>query len=211
MRTCPLIIVGLGETAQMAYEQYFLPAWPSRPIRFAVDEAYLPPDRALLGCPVLCLDDLPAPDGVEVFVAIPDNAGRRAVYERLLARGYHFATYIHPSCTVGPHVSIGQNVLIQEDNRIQYYAEVGDNCLLWAGNHIGHRTTIAAHCFLASEITISGFCQIGEQSYIGVGAWFRDKVQIGPHAIVGAGAGVTKDLPGHQTYIGTPARAMEAR
>ncbi|NEL27981.1 MAG: sugar O-acyltransferase, partial [Xanthomonas perforans] len=73
---------------------------------------------------------------------------------------------------------IGANCFLFEGNVIQPFTRIGDNCILWSGNHIGHRTVVQDNVFIASHVVISGYCEIGRGSFIGVNATLSDKVRI---------------------------------
>jgi carbonic anhydrase/acetyltransferase-like protein (isoleucine patch superfamily) len=65
--------------------------------------------------------------------------------------------------------------------------------ILWSGNHIGHDSTIEDHVFIASHAVVSGNCRIGESSFVGVNATFRDGITVAPRCVIGAGALIMKD------------------
>ena len=75
----------------------------------------------------------------------------------------------------------------------------------WSGNHIGYRSVVRDHCFVTLDVVISGFCEIGESSFLGVDACLGGGLKVG-HAVVGAGAVVVKDLPPHGVCVGNRAR-----
>ena len=107
----------------------------------------------------------------------------------------------------GFNVEIGENAFIFENNVLQHKVRIGDDVVLWSGNHVGHRTVVHDHCFIASHVVISGFCEIGESSFVGVNATFSDGVKTGSDVVVGAGAVVIRDLEARGVYVGNPARA----
>jgi carbonic anhydrase/acetyltransferase-like protein (isoleucine patch superfamily) len=83
--------------------------------------------------------------------------------------------------------------------------------VLWSGNHVGHRTVIEDHVFVSSHAVISGYCHIGEGSFIGVNATFNDHVKIAPYNVIGAGALVTRDTEPGRVYVGSPAKPVPNR
>ena len=105
--------------------------------------------------------------------------------------------------------SAGENCFILEKNNIQPMVKIGNNVILWSANHIGHRTVIRDHAYLASNICISGFCDIGERSWIGVGANFRDYCKVGADCFITMGAQVTaREVPAGSVVTGTPATVL---
>jgi acetyltransferase-like isoleucine patch superfamily enzyme len=57
-------------------------------------------------------------------------------------------------------------------------------------------------------VVISGFCEIGASSFIGVNATFNDKVKIGQDGIIGSGAVVVRDTEPGKVYVGNPAKPL---
>jgi acetyltransferase-like isoleucine patch superfamily enzyme len=49
---------------------------------------------------------------------------------------------------------------------------------------------------------ISGFCEIGEYSFMGVNATVSNNISIGNNCTVGAGAIIVGDIPDNKTVIG---------
>ena len=73
---------------------------------------------------------------------------------------------------------------------------------------VGHRTVVRDHVFVASHAVISGFCEIGESSFVGVNATFNDGVKVAADNVIGSGALVVRDTEPGKVYVGSPARAL---
>ena len=71
--------------------------------------------------------------------------------------------------------------------------KVGNNVVLWSGNHIGHHTRIQDHCFISSHVVVSGFCDIGPSSFLGVNATIANNVSIGADNWLSPSVTVLKD------------------
>lgn len=200
----PLVIVGAGELAQIAYE-YFTYDSDYTVAAFSVEKDYLT-ESQLFGLPIIPYDDLETlfpPSDVKVFVAIPSsqlNRLRTRFYLDLKKRGYEFATYISSRAFVWRNAKIGENTFIFENNVIQPFVTIGNNCILWSGNHIGHRTVIHDNVFIASHAVISGYCQIKDNCFIGVNATFADNVTVEADCVIGAGATILKNTEEGKIY-----------
>jgi sugar O-acyltransferase (sialic acid O-acetyltransferase NeuD family) len=205
------VIVGLGETAEMAHG-YFTHDSPETVVAFSADDQYVAEDR-FCGLPVIGLSELPSAFPAEtnrVFVAVSStqlNRVRARLYDRVKAVGYECASYVSSKAFVWNNVVIGDNAFILENNVLQHRVRIGDNVILWSGNHIGHQSVIGDHCFVSSHVVISGFCAIGRSCFLGVNCCFADGVTVGEDAVVGMGAVVVRDLAGRGVYLGNPARA----
>jgi sugar O-acyltransferase (sialic acid O-acetyltransferase NeuD family) len=207
-----LVIIGDGETAQLACE-YFTHDSDLTVAGFAVEERFKKVEN-LYGLPVVPLEALEerfGPDDHAAFVAISYtqlNRVRTRLYEQIKGRGYSFASYVSSRAFVWRTAKIGENCFILENNVIQHGVTIEDNVYLWSGNHIGHQTVIHRNTYVASHVVISGFCEIGANSFIGVNAAFNDKVKVGEDCIIGAGAMVIKNTEPGMVYVGNPAKPL---
>jgi len=178
-----LVIVGDSAFAEIAYE-YF--QWDSNysVVAFAVESTYLTKD-SLIGIPVISfekINEIYPPDNHEVFVAVVYtqlNRLRARLADESRSKGYALASYVSSRAFVWRNVEIGEHCFIFEDNTLQPFVKLGKNIVLWSGNHIGHHTTIRDHCFVSSHVVISGFCDIGESSFLGVNSTISNNVNIG--------------------------------
>jgi sugar O-acyltransferase (sialic acid O-acetyltransferase NeuD family) len=208
-----IVVVGAGEQAAIACE-YFTHDSAETVSGFAVEGAYLD-RRELYGLPVVALEEIESHFPAErhrAFVAVSStklNRVRTRLYEQVKQRGYSFATYVSSRAFVWHNVEIGENSMVFENNVLQHQVEVGDNAVLWSGNHVGHQTHIEDHCFITSHVVISGFCEVGRSSFMGVNSCVADNVKIGDDCVVGAGAVVVKDCDRARVYVGNPARALD--
>ena len=141
-----LIIIGAGETAQIAYE-YFTHDSEYEVVAFCVEEEYLELDT-LYSLPVIPYEKIEhhfPPSDYYAFVAISYtqlNKIRERIYNSAKTKGYKFATYISSHAFVWHNVEIGANCFIFENNVLQHKVRIGNNVILWSGSHINHRTVI---------------------------------------------------------------------
>jgi len=202
-----IIIFGGGETALLAHE-YFTHDSGYRVVAFSMDKEYIKQSE-LMGLPVLAVEEVVlrfSPIEFQGFVAASStklNRVRRDLYNRVLALGYDLVSYISTKAFVWPNAKIGKNCFILENNTIQPFTEVGNNVVMWSGNHLGHRSIIRDHCFISSHCVISGFCEVGENSFLGVNCTLEDNVKLGKDNFLGANALIrksTKDKTIYQEY-----------
>ena len=205
----PLVIIGNGEIAEMAFE-YFDADSEREIAAFSIGAEYIK-EPTLNGRPVTPLEtltDTHPPDAFDAFVAIGDgqlNRLRREHVDGCKAMGYALASYVSSKAFVWRNVEIGENCFILEHNVLQPFTRIGDNVTLWSGNHIGHRSVIEDDVFLASHICVSGFCRIGARSFVGVNASFAAHVEVGADNFIAMGAAVTKSTEPDGVYMGMPA------
>lgn len=210
-----LIIVGLGETAELATD-YFQSDSCYEVCAYAAEEKYLEralPERTLLECPAIPLEKLTEsypPSEYEAFVAMAYghlNHDRAKMYETVKAMGYRLASYVSSRAFVANKAHIGDNCFILENNVIQRNVKIGNDVVLWSGNHIGHRSIIGNHVFLSSHVAVSGFCQIGDYSFLGINSCLGDNITIGKNNFIGGGVSLMHDTKDNEVYRVLPIKA----
>lgn len=209
-KTRQLVIVGAGETANLAYE-YFTYDSEYEAVAFAVDPEYVGEGK-FLDLPLVAIDkmgELYPPEKVEAFVAFGSgelNYQRDRMCARVKAMGYRFASYVSSRAFVWRNVKIGENCFILEDNTLQPFTEVGDDVVMWSGNHLGHQSKIGSHCFVTSHVVISGFCSVGEHTFIGVNTSVADHTVIGADNFIAMGSAISGKTGDNEVWRGSPAK-----
>ena len=208
-----LIIVGAGETAQIAYE-YFTHDSPHTVAAFAVEGAHVT-KRELYGLPVIALEtlvDSHPSDAFGAYVAISYtglNRLRRRLFHIVKDLGFRCESYVSSRAFVWPNAGIGENCFVFESCVLQHHANLGNDVTLWAGATVTHRSTIGNDCFIASGAVINGMARIGERCFIGANSSIGNHLSIADDTVIGMGAVVTKsiDEPG-RVWVGSPARPL---
>jgi sugar O-acyltransferase (sialic acid O-acetyltransferase NeuD family) len=207
-----LVIIGDGETAEIAYE-YFTHDSNYEVAAFSIEKEFIKKET-LFGLPVIPFEDIENlynPKNYRAFVAVSSsklNRVRTKLYEQTKAKGYSLASYVSSKAFVWRNVEIGENCFILENNVIQYCAKIGNNVTLWSGNHVGHRSAIGDNCFVCSQVTIAGFCEIGQNCFLGINSCLVDGLKIAKDCVVGAGAVVLEDTFEGLVYVGNPAKPL---
>lgn len=207
-----LVIIGEGETAQLAYS-YFNSDTDFEVTGFSAEEKYMR-NQQLLGLPVVAFEELELtfnPETHWAFVAISYtqlNRLRSRLYQETKKKGYRLATYISPQACVAKDVKVGDNCFILEKAVVQRGAKIGDNVTIWIGSAVGHRSRIGNNCFISTHVAVSGFCEIGDNCFLGVNSCTADKIRTADDCIVGAGAVIIKDAVPSGVFVGNPAKAL---
>jgi len=193
-----IIIFGAGQIADVA-RVYIETHGPHRVVGFVVDGGFQSA-RELAGRPVVAWETLEShfpPDRVELLGPLSYrrlNELRRDRYLEGKARGYRFASFVHPASHVYTS-DIGENSFILEANVIQPFVRIGHSAMIWSGNHIGHHATIGDDCFLASNITIGSNVVIGNECLIAGRSGINANVTVGAQAYIGSYAQVSRNVP----------------
>lgn len=213
MKKNKLVIIGSGETANLAFE-YFTYDSEFEVCAFAVNQEYRK-DNFFLGLPLVDtenIENLYPNSDFYAFVAIANaelNYARTRVYHQIKQKGYKLASYISSKAFVWRNVEIGENCFVLEDNTLQPFTKIGNNVVMWSGNHLGHQSVIHNNCFITSHCVISGFCEIGENTFIGVNTCIADNVKIARDNFLALGSVINKNTEEDKVYRGNPAEASK--
>lgn len=176
-----------------------------------------------LGVPVeCCLDDNPALHGATLLgvpvrgptasfpltgrravLAIGNNAIRARLASCLPAE---WVTLVHPRAFVEPSVRLGPGTVVFAGAIVQPDTVIGAHAILNTGATVDHDGRIGDFVHLAPGVHLAGNVTIEEGAFVGVGVSVIPGRRIGAWTTVGAGAAVVRDLPGHVTAVGVPAR-----
>lgn len=193
-----LLIFGSAEIAELARFYFDLDS-QYQVVAFVVDDDFYS-ENTFQGLNVIpwseALEKYPPMD-YSMHVALSYrglNKLRECKFHQCRNAGYELVSYISSKATTFPDLKVGSNCFILENQNIQPRVKIENNVMLWSGNHIGHGSTIKEHAYLASHVVISGHVEIGRRCFIGVNATIRDFLQIGDDTFVGMGAIVTRNL-----------------
>ena len=206
----PVVIVGTGETASLAFE-YFCYDSPHEVVAFSAEAPFITADT-FRGLPLVPFEELPKvypPDEYRAFVSVSLtqlNRLRRRLYDGVRAAGFSCVSYVSSHALVLPSAQIGENVFIQEHVAVQHNARVGDNVYLSSGTCVGHSSVVEDDVFTGPHVVICGMCRLDSSSFIGANCTIAPEVAIAQDCVIGAGANVLTDTEPRQVYIGSPAR-----
>ena len=109
----------------------------------------------------------------------------------------------------GGNVVIEDNVdlgaLCTIDKGVTASTTIGEGSKLDNQVQVGHDTVIGKRCLIASQVGIAGCVLIEDFVTIWGQVGITSGITIGEKAVISAQSGVSKSLPGHKAYFGTPA------
>jgi sugar O-acyltransferase (sialic acid O-acetyltransferase NeuD family) len=199
-----LVIIGDSAFAEIAYE-YFTHDSDYQVVGFAVEKAFRKQSE-LFGLPVIDFEDMPGqfdPREHHVFAALVYTQMNRARTRLALEsknKGYKLASYVSSRAFLWSNVEIGEHCFIFEDNTVQPFVEVGNNVVMWSGNHIGHHSVIRDNVFFSSHVVLSGYCDVGRNSFMGVNSTVSNNVTIAEDTWLGPGVVILADTEAGQFY-----------
>lgn len=116
----------------------------------------------------------------------------------------------------GAHIGEGTRLICNVDSfgSEPYLVKIGDNCLVSAEarffTHDGGVKVLSDLCYFNGQrMDIIAPVQIGNNVYIGTGAYIMPGVKIGDNVVIGAASVVTKDIPSNSVAVGVPARVIK--
>jgi sugar O-acyltransferase (sialic acid O-acetyltransferase NeuD family) len=217
-KTKQLVILGDSAFAEIAYE-YFTHDSEYEVVGFSVEAAYLK-KKSLFNLPIVVFETIEeafSPSVVEFYAALVYNqlnGLRTRFYNAAKSKGYRPASYISSRAFVWRNAKIGEHCFIFEDNTVQPFVQIGNNVVLWSGNHIGHHTVIQDNCFISSHVVVSGFCNVGKNTFMGVNATVANNVAIGEDNWVGLGVTIVRNTAPNTLFKGVqpdPAKVTARR
>lgn len=148
---------------------------------------------------------------VSYLVTNGEGRHRRAIGERLRARGAQVGSLISPLSQRGTRLSDEDAVLILGNASIAADCQVGRYLLMQGFSCVGHDVTIGEGCTIHAFAFIGGWVTLGDEVTVNPHAVLLPHVTVGDGAVIGAGAVVTRDVPAGATVFGMPAKVIMQR
>ncbi len=170
--------------------------------------------QTVLDVPVLGDDatigeyDVETIDLVNGIGSTGDASGRRRIFDHFSAKGYHFATAIHPSAIIAGDVSVDEGAQIMAGAIIQPGCSIGSNAVVNTGARIDHDCTIGAHAHIAPGAVLCGGVRVGEGAHVGAGATVLQNLTLGGGSLIAAGAVVIASVAEATKAAGVPAKRI---
>lgn len=101
--------------------------------------------------------------------------------------------------------SVDLGALCTIDKGVTASTTIGEGTKIDNQVQVGHDTVIGKRCLIASQVGIAGCVVIEDFVTIWGQVGITSGITIGERAVISAQSGVSKSLPGHKSYFGTPA------
>jgi sugar O-acyltransferase (sialic acid O-acetyltransferase NeuD family) len=169
---------------------------------------------AVGGVPVLGgLPEAAARGEAKLAVCAGKGAARRGIVHRLAELGVRaadYATIVGPGVRVPRGTRIGAGSIVLPGVVITADIAIGRHVVLMPNVTLTHDDVLDDYATLAAGVALGGSVEVGEAAYLGMNAGVRERVRVGADAVVGMGAAVLRDVPRGETWVGVPARAIDA-
>ena len=213
MKKHPIVLIGGGGHAQSVID--VLESQAKYEIMFIYDQKLS--DSDVLGYPVVKHPDDAADILVEcqrVVIAIGQIKNptiRIDLFHKIKSRGGILPNIISPHAHISKHACLGQGNVVMHSVIINSSVCIGNNCIINSGATIEHGVKVEDHSHISTQAVLNGNCSIGWGTFVGSNATITEEVIIANNNVIGAGAVLFKDTVAGATYVGNPARLIEAK
>lgn len=145
------------------------------------------------------------------IVALGDNITRFKKATELKKKGFSLATIIHPTAFISKTAKVGEGTYIGANAVINTNASVGKNCIINTSAIIEHDCIIGDNVHISPNVALGGTTQIGDLSWICIGACIINNIVIGSNVVVAAGSSVINNFKSDVMVAGAPAIVKKNR
>ena len=142
----------------------------------------------------------------EFVIAIGSNAIREKIAEQYNMK---WATLVHPTATIGIDVDIEDGTVVMANAVINSSTRIGKHCIINTGAIVEHDNILEDYVHIAPNASLAGAVNIGEKTWVGIGASVKNNVSICDNCLIGAGGVVIKSIETCGTYAGVPVRKVK--
>ena len=148
-------------------------------------------------------DSRTADKDLKFIITIGDNATRKT---RVLERDRGYGLVKHPAASISKRSSLGEGSVVMAGVCINTNATIGKHCIINTSSTIDHDCIIDDFVHVAPSSALAGGVEVGEGSFIGLGAFIIQGVKVGKWCVIGAGSVVIRDVHDFSVVAGVPAK-----
>ncbi len=149
-------------------------------------------------------------DTSDFIVAIGDDHVRETILRTLTDGGAHIATLVHPQAVLGSDVTLGQGTVVMAGAVINPGARIGEGVIINTCSSVDHDSAVGDFCHISVGSHLAGTVSTGARVFVGAGAVVISNLHVCSDCVIGAGAAVIRDITVPGTYVGVPAKRLEA-
>lgn len=143
------------------------------------------------------------------IVGIGDNKMRKIISEQLEQVGGVNENYISDHAFINEFATIGnKGVIILGKTIVANSVKIGNGSILYTNSNLAHGVEIGEYCLLSASVSASDV-NVGDFSFIGIGASLKPGITIQQESIIGIGAVVIENTDMRGVYVGNPAKNIK--
>ncbi len=147
----------------------------------------------------------------ESILAMPEKRGARArIAAWLRAKGFRFASAIHPDARIGRGAAVGAGTVVMAGAIVNSDAVIGENVIVNTAATIDHDCVIGDGAHIAPGVRLCGGVRVGAGSFIGAGSVLIPGIRVGANVVIGAGSTLLDHVSDNVRAAGSPARIVAA-
>jgi sugar O-acyltransferase (sialic acid O-acetyltransferase NeuD family) len=144
----------------------------------------------------------------EFVIAVGEPAIRAKLYDKVNAKGFKFATLIHPNSFVSDNAQLEEGCVVCFGSFISHHVRLQNNVYIQPNVYIGHDSTVHSHCIISPGVSIGGDVTIGNSSFLGLNACVREKITVGSNSIIGMGCSLNINVDDNTVVTGNPSKVI---
>ncbi|WP_371192564.1 acetyltransferase [Glaciecola sp. SC05] len=149
-------------------------------------------------------------DKFDFVVAIGDNALRLEKSKYLRSIGHNLVSVVHPSANISRYAHVGDGTVCLAGSIISAGSYLSEAVIVNTNASVDHDCRVFDGVHICPGVKLAGNVEIGECSWIGIGASVIQSTIIGKNVTVGAGSAVITNLSDGITAVGVPAKILKS-
>lgn len=147
---------------------------------------------------------------IAVIIAIANPTVKQKAVSKLKQNTLiQFPSLVHPTVWLGKDVSIGEGCIIYPGAVVNYETVINRFSTINMNSAIGHNCAIGQYVTLSPGVNLGGFTQVGNCSFVGIGASTLQGINIGEEVTVGGMTMVINSIPNGATVVGNPGHTIK--
>lgn len=199
-----LIVIGSGGHAKVVISTLLASGWG---IRAVYDDDSSKWNKSIMGISISGpIARLGESDRLPAVIAIGAPMIRRQIAERYER---DWMKVIHPRAHVDPTATLGVGTVVFAGAVIQPDVVIGSHAIINTSASVDHECIIDDYAHVAPGAHLAANVHVQRGAFLGTGSQVIPGITIGEYSIVGAGSTVVRDIPGHVTAVGCPAKTIK--
>ena len=150
-------------------------------------------------------------NNISGIIGIGQNIIRKKIVNEItkLDKNFKWEKIISKNCILNGNLEIGEGSLIMSGVTINTQTKIGKHCIINTSSSIDHNNNFKNFSSCGPGVITGGNVNVGENSYIGIGATIKNGIKIGKNTIIGGNSYVNKNCTDNSIYFRVPAKLIK--